>query len=221
MRLTLPITNDHYGFRFAQRDTLGRFHPGVDLNGPGGGDADEGMEVACMAPGRVTAVLTGYNGGWGNLVYVKHDMDAIFAGIGIPRPDDIPSVVFSQYAHLKDESIKVSVGGSVETGTIIGAVGKTGGQASSHLHFEVRKQALGVFYYPPKTLLVGEFHERYFNPEEFIDRINGLAKKAEEGRTKKVDTDALGEAKLRMQEAEKRAKVAEGKLDKIQRILTS
>ena len=89
----------------------GRMHEGIDVAG------GSGTPIGAAAAG--TVILTGPNGGYGNLVVVDH-------GNGIS----------TAYAHLS--SISVSVGQSVGQGTVVGGMGTTGNSTGVHLHFEVR-----------------------------------------------------------------------------------
>jgi peptidoglycan hydrolase-like protein with peptidoglycan-binding domain len=90
----------------------GRRHTGVDI------PADYGTPVG--AAGRGVVVFAGWNdGGYGNLVVVKHRLG-----------------FESWYAHLS--RIAVSEGEAVVGGSRIGYVGSTGRSTGPHLHFEVR-----------------------------------------------------------------------------------
>ena len=90
----------------------GRRHTGVDI------PADEGTPVG--AAGRGVVVFAGWNdGGYGNLVVVKHRLG-----------------FESWYAHLS--RIAADEGEAVVGGTRIGYVGSTGHTTGPHLHFEVR-----------------------------------------------------------------------------------
>jgi murein DD-endopeptidase MepM/ murein hydrolase activator NlpD len=90
----------------------GRRHTGVDI------PADEGAPVG--AAGRGVVVFAGWNdGGYGNLVVVKHRLG-----------------FESWYAHLS--RIAANEGEAVVGGTRIGYVGSTGHATGPHLHFEVR-----------------------------------------------------------------------------------
>lgn len=91
----------------------------IDFN-QGSGDSDLGRPVMASAAGTVTAAGTG-PGGYGKQVVISH-------GSGWS----------TQYAHLQDGSITVSVGQRIAANKIIGRVGKTGGQRTSHLHYEQR-----------------------------------------------------------------------------------
>jgi murein DD-endopeptidase MepM/ murein hydrolase activator NlpD len=91
----------------------GRKHTGVDI------PADSGTPVGAGGVGVV--VFAGWNdGGYGNLVVVKHRLG-----------------YESWYAHLS--RISVSDGEPVTGGTLIGYVGATGHATGPHLHFEVRR----------------------------------------------------------------------------------
>lgn len=89
----------------------------IDFN-QGSGDSDLGQTVKASGSGTVTAAGVG-PGGYGNQVIISH-------GNGWS----------TQYAHLN--SISVHNGQAVTVNTTVGAVGKTGGQATSHLHYEQR-----------------------------------------------------------------------------------
>ena len=99
-----PITSG-FGFRW------GRMHEGVDLGVP------EGTPIAAAAAGKV--IVSGWQGGYGNLVVVDH-------GNGLA----------TAYGHQSRTA--VSVGQEVAQGSIIGYSGNTGHSTGPHLHFEVR-----------------------------------------------------------------------------------
>jgi LysM repeat protein len=87
---------------------------GVDLAAPAGTPvrAAQGGEV-------IVARGSGWNGGYGLYVVVKH-----------------PNGTQTLYAHLS--SLAVTAGDPVVSGQTIGAVGNTGRSTGNHLHFEVR-----------------------------------------------------------------------------------
>lgn len=79
-----------------------------------------GTPVLAAADGQViVARSSGYNGGYGDMVIIKHN-------------GNIQTV----YAHLN--SVGVSTGQYVSKGQTIGTVGNTGRSTGPHLHFEVR-----------------------------------------------------------------------------------
>ena len=101
-----PITD---GFGWAS----GRWHTGLDF--------PTAMGTPVGAAGVGVVAFAGWNnGGYGNLVVVRHRLG-----------------YESWYAHLS--SIAVSVGQSVSGGSRIGYVGSTGRSTGPHLHFEVRR----------------------------------------------------------------------------------
>jgi len=89
-------------------------HNGVDLGAP------NGTAIRAAAAGEViVSKSSGWNGGYGNYVVIKH-------GNGTQ----------TLYAH--NSSNAVGVGAYVAQGEVIGYVGSTGKSTGSHLHFEVR-----------------------------------------------------------------------------------
>jgi murein DD-endopeptidase MepM/ murein hydrolase activator NlpD len=99
-----PI-NSPYGMRW------GRLHPGIDIG------AGAGTPIRAAASGRV--VVSGYSGGYGNLIVIDH-------GNGLA----------TAYAH--QSRLAASAGQQVAQGQVIGYVGSTGVSTGPHLHFEVR-----------------------------------------------------------------------------------
>ena len=94
-----------------------REHKGQDLAGP------QGTPILAAGDGKV--VFAGRQGGFGNLVKIRH-------GFGYE----------TVYAHLKD--IKVSVGDTVTRGDVIGGMGNTGRSTGTHLHYEIRVEGQSV-----------------------------------------------------------------------------
>jgi murein DD-endopeptidase MepM/ murein hydrolase activator NlpD len=87
---------------------------GIDIAAP------VGTSVMSSAAGTVIIARTsGYNGGYGLYIAVKHD-----------------NGTQTLYGHLS--RVNVSVGQRVDRGEVIGAVGNTGRSTGPHLHFEVR-----------------------------------------------------------------------------------
>ncbi len=87
---------------------------GVDLA------AGVGTPILAAAGGEViVAKGSGWNGGYGNYVVIKH-----------------PNGTQTLYAHMS--STAISSGAQVSGGEVIGYVGNTGRSTGSHLHFEVR-----------------------------------------------------------------------------------
>lgn len=93
--------------------TVSDFHLGIDLI-----SAKYGTDyIVAFEAGKV--VYAGYNGGYGNVVYIDH-------GNGYQ----------TRYAHQK--YLNVKVGDHVNKGDILGFMGVTGNVTGAHLHFEVR-----------------------------------------------------------------------------------
>lgn len=87
---------------------------GIDLA------ARTGTPIRASADGRVIIARTsGYNGGYGLYVAIKHD-----------------NGTQTVYGHMS--KVNVSVGEYVSQGQVIGAVGNTGRSTGPHIHFEVR-----------------------------------------------------------------------------------
>lgn len=78
-----------------------------------------GAPVYAAAAGEVMIARTGWNGGYGNYVVIKHD-----------------NGTQTLYAHLS--SVTVSAGQWVSQGAHIGGLGNTGRSTGPHLHFEIR-----------------------------------------------------------------------------------
>jgi len=98
-------------------------HDGVDFSSSIG----TGTPIVAVAAGKVTKVKTGYNGGYGNYIVIKHDSGSE-----------------SLYAH--NDSNAVAVGQRVEQGQIIASMGTTGRVTGPHVHFELRKTSDNPFY---------------------------------------------------------------------------
>lgn len=102
-------------------------HTGLDLAAP------EGSEIQTAADGEV--IFAGENGGYGNLVIVKHADGRQ-----------------TYYAHCQE--ILVGEGQRVGRGEVIATVGSTGSSTGPHLHFEVRS-ASGQPQDPLPTIRAG------------------------------------------------------------------
>jgi murein DD-endopeptidase MepM/ murein hydrolase activator NlpD len=114
MPLDNAIVTSPFGIRLHPVKGVMREHTGVDLA------ARLGTPVMAAAEGEVEAV--GYDKrGYGRYVVIQHSSD------------------FSTwYAHLSSIKNGVKVGSQLNTGQVLGAVGRTGDATGPHLHFEVR-----------------------------------------------------------------------------------
>ena len=93
--------------------TVSDFHLGIDLI-----SARYGTDyIVAFEAGKVT--YAGYNGGYGNVVYIDH-------GNGYQ----------TRYAH--QQYLNVKVGDYVNKGDVLGYMGATGNVTGPHVHFEVR-----------------------------------------------------------------------------------
>lgn len=84
-----------------------------------------GHDAVAADVGTVIQASTGWNGGYGNVVKIRHD-----------------SGLVTVYAHLL--SVKVSAGQRVSRGQVIGLIGNSGYSFGPHLHFEVIKNGVKV-----------------------------------------------------------------------------
>lgn len=102
------------------------YHTGADLNlNAPYWNADKDANVYACSAGVVTWAGT-LPGTWGGVVVIKHN----------PLSDGTP--VYTRYAHLRPNSITVSIGDNVPRGCAIGQIGPMPGAAGSeHLHFDV------------------------------------------------------------------------------------
>jgi murein DD-endopeptidase MepM/ murein hydrolase activator NlpD len=102
-----------YGMRFHPVTGNRKAHLGVDYAAP------TGTPVRTVGDGVVS--FAGWQGGYGNVVYVQHRQDKV-----------------TVYAHLS--RIHVRKGQRVDQSDIIGLVGSTGVSTGPHLHFEFRER---------------------------------------------------------------------------------
>ena len=91
-----------------------KFHNGIDLATP------IGSKVFAARSGKV--FFTGYKGGYGLLVILKHSHD-----------------YYSYYGHLSKVITKRGV--EVKRGDVVALSGNTGRSTGPHLHFEVRRRS--------------------------------------------------------------------------------
>ena len=102
-----------YGWRyiFGSRS----FHKGVDIAKTGA------VNIVASAAGTVS--FAGPLSTYGNIVRVIHKIGG--------------KTYETNYAHLRDNSIKVKKGDTVKQGQVLGLMGNTGRSTGQHLHFEI------------------------------------------------------------------------------------
>jgi len=112
-RMPLPdsVLTSRYGFRSSPIDGHDRMHEGVDLAAP--------LGTSVIAAREGTVVAAGDDPVLGSRIILEHE-----GGLR------------TIYGHLS--SISVVLNQTVQSGTIIGAVGSTGLSTGPHLHFEIR-----------------------------------------------------------------------------------
>ena len=112
----VPITSGFGGRQVEGCSFCSTNHMGVDF-APG-----EGTPIRSVAAGTVIKVQA-HDGGFGNDVWVQHDVDG--------------KQFVSVYGHMKDGTFKVVTGQQVAVGDELGEVGSTGNSTGPHLHLEI------------------------------------------------------------------------------------
>jgi len=108
--------------RVSSRFSKNRFHPLLKIYRPHHGldyVASAGTPVSAVGDG--TVAFSGYKGGYGKLVIIKH-------------PNDWKTY----YGHLSKIEKNIKKGRKVEQDQVIGCVGATGLAKGPHLHYEIR-----------------------------------------------------------------------------------
>ena len=111
--LELSRVSSGFGMRMHPLHKAWRAHQGVDYAAPAG------TRVRSVGDGVVE--FAGRQGGYGNLVIVRHD-----------------SRISTFYAHLKALGRGIRSGARVAQGDTVGLVGQTGWATGPHLHYEFR-----------------------------------------------------------------------------------
>ncbi len=145
------VPGSSYGFRVSPRTGRRTFHAGLDFLAP------RGTPVRAALGGVVERITRDHRGrtrfgGYGNAVVIRHP----------------GGHVWTFYAHL--ESVRVTVGQSLETGDLIGAVGNSTnhrfGGMPTHLHLEVRRaRASGRSPFP------GPYRRFNLDPRAWLERL--------------------------------------------------
>ncbi len=104
--------SSQYGYRIDPFTKTRALHRGIDFAAPTG--------TAILAARGGTVTFSGYSGGYGLLVIIRHNDEYT-----------------TYYGHMHKSYVKV--GQKVAMGQTIGEVGSTGRSTGPHLHFEIRK----------------------------------------------------------------------------------
>ncbi|MEG1506002.1 MAG: M23 family metallopeptidase [Bacilli bacterium] len=169
-----------------------KFHSGVDIASP-----NEHFIIAAKT-GKIITATTGCiegnlscGGGYGNHVIIEH-IDGIK----------------TTYAHLKEDSIRVSVGDEVSQGQIIGNMGSTGSSTGRHLHFGVMVNNIYVnpldyisIETPRPDVIISSLGttsllKTSLTKNEFVSYLNNYSKKIEGDRKTNFDNNFLPNAEL-------------------------
>lgn len=136
------VITSPYGTRIDPITSKVSFHSGIDLVVR----SISNPKICSVANGVVT--LRTFNGrsSYGNGIEIMHTLED-------------GTVFFTFYAHMKDNSVVVSVGDTVEVGQVIGEMGSTGASTGNHLHFEVRTKSGYGNHIDPYNFLFGKKEE--------------------------------------------------------------
>lgn len=148
-----PMNYTSLGYDYLSKvDDSPTYHSGVDLNFNSGND-DLGDECWACADGQI--VFSKDTGkGWGNLIVIYHPEQQIW----------------SRYGHL-DKRLVVE-GQMAREGSVIGQVGKTGGDWTAHLHFDLITAKIPMWTSYTKGMNKTEVMQFYANPLEYIEKCN-------------------------------------------------
>ncbi len=108
-----------YGFRIHPIWGTKKFHGGVDYKAPHG--------TPIVSAGDGIIVSSGYEGGYGRSIKVRHD-----------------NKYSTFYAHLSRIAQGIRVGSKITKGQVIGYVGSSGNTTGAHLHFELHENGKRV-----------------------------------------------------------------------------
>lgn len=148
--------SSHYGWRVHPVTHNHRMHTGIDYAVP------IGTKVKAAQHGKV--VFAGRQGGYGNLLVIKHN-----------------DIYRTAYAHL--DKLKVSVGDWVNQGEVVAYSGNTGLSTGPHLHFEIRKNGLSL---NPLTGESSSDHILVLNDSAAPKVKNGTVSRQNNGRVRTI-----------------------------------
>lgn len=114
--------------RISSRFSLSRWQPILHYYRPHlGTDYAAELGTPVRAIGDGTVIFAGREGGYGNLIEIRH-----------------PNGIETRYGHLERFATGIRAGARVKQGAEIGYVGSTGLSTGPHLHFEVRQNGRAV-----------------------------------------------------------------------------
>jgi murein DD-endopeptidase MepM/ murein hydrolase activator NlpD len=99
--------------------------------------AIEGKNVQSVLTGWIAAALDG-TFPYGSFVIVETPGYLIPPDLRIILKMSPDESLYTLYAHLQDQSLKVHLGQQVSNCQVLGSVGRTGNTKAPHLHFETR-----------------------------------------------------------------------------------
>lgn len=113
------IVTSPFGMRYHPTEKVNKMHNGVDIVATKDGKTGQADKIKAHTGGVVDGV--GYDKDAGNFVRIRVDLDTKM-----------------YYFHLREMS-SLTAGEVVQTGQIIGTMGKTGKASGKHLHFGIKK----------------------------------------------------------------------------------
>ena len=137
------------GFGWLEWNNAGCFHPGIDFNSGGGGNADCGAPVVAITDQTLVAHVVDTTG------FGLHQWWRLDAG---PY-----SGCYVHYCHLSAATY-TEIGATAKRTQPIAAVGRSGGWDYCHLHFEVSRNQPPHWRYWPKGQAREAVAAQYYDP---------------------------------------------------------
>ncbi|MEM9967420.1 MAG: M23 family metallopeptidase [Pseudomonadota bacterium] len=121
-------------------------HSGTDFAVPNRAIMNRGVDVIAAAPGIVRGTRDGMpDTGWTAATAALVGSRPCGNGLVIDHHDNWAT----QYCHLKEGSIQVEKGQSVNAGDVLGQIGQSGRAEFPHVHFTVRKHDVPIDPFDP------------------------------------------------------------------------
>lgn len=101
----------HYGYEFLELATYKAgncYHPGVDLNGPGAGNADLDIPLFAPVDGVIEYIYGGNlsNGGWGKLILIKEEPMSDCYKVDSKLRNAIEDITDGDYGKMDSEKLQ-------------------------------------------------------------------------------------------------------------------